>query len=150
MILDQIENLRQYASLHPGIAGVVQFIASNDLPSLPLGKHEIDGRRVFVIRDMADGKDLAGARLEVHRGYIDIQIALDRPELIGYSPLARCHQVSQPYDDAGDIEFFADCPESWITLSPGSFALFFPADAHAPLAIRGKINKAVFKLEIRS
>ena len=148
MILDQIENLRRYTSLHPALAGVLQFIEANDLLGLPLGKHEIDGRRVFIIRDLAEGKDRRGARLEAHRRHIDVQIALDRPELIGYSPLARCQQVSQPYDDARDIEFFADSPESWITLFPGSFALFSPADAHAPLAMRGKINKAIFKLEV--
>ncbi len=150
MILDPIENLRLYMPLHPLIPRVVEFLAAGDLASLPLGRHEIDGRRLFIIRDLAGGKGHDGVRLEAHRNYIDIQIALDRPDVIGYRPLIRCQQVREPYDAARDIEFFADSPESWINLSPGNFAIFFPTDAHAPLAIPGPIQKAVFKLAVGS
>lgn len=148
MILDRIENLPLYIALHPLMRRVVDFLSAGDVASLPLGRHEIEGRRLFVVRDLAQGKGRSGALLETHREYIDIQIALDRPDVIGYSPLARCQKVREPYDAARDIEFFADSPESWITLSPGSFAVFFPTDAHAPLAIQGQIQKAVFKLAI--
>jgi YhcH/YjgK/YiaL family protein len=148
MILDRIENLRLYLPLHPLMRGVAEFLSAGDLASLPLRRHEIESRRLLVIRDMAQGKGRSGALLEAHRQYVDIQIALDRPDVIGYSPLACCRRVREPYDAARDIEFFTDSPESWITLSPGSFAVFFPTDAHAPLAIQGQIHKAVFKLAV--
>jgi YhcH/YjgK/YiaL family protein len=148
MILDRIENLRLYIPLHPLMRHVADFLSAGDMASVPLGRHEIEGRRLFVVCDLAQGKGRAGALLEGHRDYIDIQIALDRPDVIGYSPLARCQRVREPYDAARDIEFFTDPPESWITLSPGSFAVFFPTDAHAPLAIQGQIQKAVFKLAV--
>ena len=148
MILDRNENLRLYVPLHPLMRRVVEFLSARDVAALPLGPHEIDGRRLFVIRDMARGKGRDGALLEAHRKYIDIQIALDRPDVIGYSALARCQRVREPYDASRDIEFFGDSPESWITLSPGNFAIFFPTDAHAPLAIQGQIQKAVFKLAV--
>ena len=148
MILDRIENLRLYLPLHPMMRRVVEFLSAGDLASLPPGRHEIDGRRLFVVRDQAQGKSRSGALLEAHRDYIDIQIALDRPDVIGYSPLARCQRLREPYYAARDIEFFADPPESWIALAPGDFALFFPTDAHAPLAIQGQIQKAVFKLAV--
>jgi biofilm protein TabA len=146
MILDRIENLRQYGSLHPGIARAAAFVEANDLLQLAVGKHAIDEARLYVVRDLSTGKTLQGARLEAHRKYIDIQVALDRAELIGYSPLAACGQVSKPYDDARDIEFFAGAPQTWLTVAKGSFAVFFPADAHAPLAIDGQIHKAIFKV----
>jgi YhcH/YjgK/YiaL family protein len=146
MILDRNENLRLYVPLYPLIRRVVEFLSAGDVASLPLGPHEIEGRLCFVIRNLAQGKGREGAVLEAHHKYIDIQIALDRPDVIGYSPLARCQRVREPYDAFRDIEFFADSPESWITLAPGSFAIFFPTDAHAPLAIQGQIQKAVFKL----
>ena len=150
MILDRIENVKLYARVHPLMQRVVEFLSAGDPASLPVGRHEIDGRRVFVIRDLAQGKGRDGAVLEAHRKYIDIQIALDRPDVIGYSPLACCRQVREPYDASRDIEFFADSPESWFTLSPGSFAVFLPTDAHAPLAIQGQIHKAVFKLAVEA
>ena len=79
-----------------------------------------------------------------------------------YSNLIRGLQGRQPslehpdemknglgYDEKRDIEFF-DCePETWLTLQPGEFALFFPNDAHAPLVGGEKsIRKAVFKIRV--
>lgn len=146
MILDRLECLRRYAPLHPGIAATAAYIERINLHQLPLGKHELDAPRLYVIRDLSTGKGRDAARLEAHRKYIDIQIALDRPEVIGYSTTADCRQVSGSYDDGRDIEFYADSPQTWLTVAPGSFALFFPADAHAPVAIDGQIHKAIFKL----
>ena len=95
MIQDRIENLRQYAGVHPLIMQAADFMARTDLPALPLGRHEIAGATLFVVRDLSTGKGRAGARLEAHRKYIDIQIALDRPDVIGYRAASQCRQVSQ-------------------------------------------------------
>ena len=55
------------------------------------------------------------------------------------------------YNEKRDIEFF-DCePETWLTLEPGEFALFFPNDAHAPLVgDRANIRKVVFKIRVET
>jgi YhcH/YjgK/YiaL family protein len=150
MILDRIENLGQYAAVHALLAKAAQFIAGADLASLPVGKHEIDGRRLFVIRDNSQGTGLARARLEAHRKCIDIQIALDRPDVIGYRATAQCRRIAEPYDAAKDVELFDDPAETWLTVPPGSFAIFFPADAHAPLAIDGPVQKAIIKVAVEA
>ncbi|NQU75986.1 MAG: YhcH/YjgK/YiaL family protein [Planctomycetes bacterium] len=148
MIIDRIENARQYLNVHPLMGKVLDFLSRTDLAGLPLGRHEIEGGRLFLLTARFDGKGRSGARLEAHRKYIDIQISLDRPDDIGYKATDQCRLVSEPYDDEKDVEFFSDAVESWITVVPGSFAVFFPADAHAPLAVDGQVHKAVFKLAV--
>jgi beta-galactosidase beta subunit len=35
---------------------------------------------------------------------------------------------------------------TWVAVPPGSFAIFFPHDAHAPLGGEGRVKKAVVKV----
>ena len=52
------------------------------------------------------------------------------------------------FDAAKDVGFFGDRPESWLSLPAGHFAIFFPDDAHAPLAGRGTLKKAIMKIAV--
>ena len=72
--------------------------------------------------------------------------SLTKEELIDF-----CRKELTAYKVPKDIEFF-DCePETWLTLQPGEFTLFFPNDAHAPLVGEEKsIRKAVFKIRIEA
>jgi beta-galactosidase beta subunit len=36
-----------------------------------------------------------------------------------------------------------------VSVPRGSFAIFFPEDAHAPLAGRGALTKAIVKIAVR-
>jgi beta-galactosidase beta subunit len=47
-----------------------------------------------------------------------------------------------------DIQLFSDAPDTWINVKEGMFALLFPTDAHAPLACKGQIHKAIFKVAV--
>lgn len=147
MILDRLENIGQYLAVHPLMPAVMNFLNSNDLANLPPGRQEIDGSRLIVIADQSHGKGTS-ARLEAHRKYIDIQIPLDRDEIIGYRPTATCQVVAQDYNPEKDIAFYSDAVETSLTVPRGSFAMFFPQDAHAPLAIEGDIRKIIFKLQV--
>jgi YhcH/YjgK/YiaL family protein len=64
---------------------------------------------------------------------------------MGWRPVSICTQVDQAYDTERDIGFFKNAPESWTKVSPGSFVIFFPEDAHTPLVSNGEIHKAVLK-----
>ena len=39
-------------------------------------------------------------------------------------------------------------PAAWFPLGRGQFAVFFPDDAHAPLAATGSLHKVVIKVEV--
>jgi len=148
MILDSLANASAYAALHPGFRIAFDFLAASDLEQFPTGRHELDGQRLFVLfgRDAGRGRD--GARLETHRKYIDIQLVVSGQEEIGWKPAAECASCDALYDATRDIAFFADRPEVWLQLPPGRFAIFYPHDAHAPLAGSGEVFKAVCKVAV--
>jgi biofilm protein TabA len=148
MILDELSAARRYAKLHPGFQLGFDFLARTDLAQLDGGRHEIDGDRVFALINRDPGRGRAGARLEAHRKYIDIQFLVDGREEIGWRPTHTCSELSQPYDESRDVMFFADAPLTWIELPTSRFMIFYPEDAHAPLAASGDNVKAVIKVAV--
>lgn len=162
MVLDRLTGWRRYASLHAGFPAAFTALIEPGIASLPLGKHSIDGDRLYLMVGRDNGRGREGASLEAHRRYIDIQLALAGQEEIGWLPLAdcvaartsasaasaACITADEPYDAGRDIAFYSARPESWLTLSPGTFAIFFPDDAHAPLAGQGQVLKVVAKVAV--
>ena len=146
MILDALSEWRRYSDIHPAFPQAFAYLAGADLSSLPAGRLPIDGERLFVIVDDREGRGPEGARLEAHRTYLDLQVTIEGTEVIGWRPLDLCHHPSGRFDGERDVGFFEDPPESWVTVPPGRFAVFFPADAHAPLAGRGALKKAILKI----
>ena len=149
MILDTLAQAGRYAGLHPAFARAFDFLKTADLASLPAGRHEIDGSRMYVSIDHQEGRGRSGARLEAHRRYIDIQLTIEGDEEIGWSPMEVC-PPGTPFDAAKDICFFDGQPHAWLAVPRGTFAIFFPEDAHAPLAGLGLLRKAIVKIEVRA
>ncbi len=148
MILDTIARSDQYLSLHRGFAAGFAFLRRPDLLELESGRYEIDGSRIYALVDRSPGRGHVGAKLEVHRRHIDIQASPDGREVIGWQALADCHTVESPFDEDRDVGFFVDRPAVWLPLAAGAFMIFFPDDAHAPLAGEGTLHKVVIKLAV--
>ncbi len=148
MILDDLKNAARYHVLHAGFRLGFEFLARPDLESLDSGRYELAGDRLFALVNRDPGRGHEGARLEAHRKYIDIQMLVSGSEEIGWRPTAECGQLTDPYDEARDIMFFADPSHVWINLPVGKFMIFYPEDAHAPLASRGENVKAVIKVAV--
>ncbi len=164
MLLDRLEQADRYVELHPGLAAGFYYLRRVMMEGAAPGRHELDGERLFVIVSQDDGRGRGAAKLESHRRYIDIQMplalvaegdssglpspSLSADEVIGWRAVADCRDVETPYDEVRDIAFYRDVPESWLTLPPGVFAVFFPEDAHAPLAGQGRVLKAIVKVAV--
>ncbi|PYR92141.1 MAG: YhcH/YjgK/YiaL family protein [Acidobacteria bacterium] len=146
MILDTLVRSGRYIALHPAFARAFDVLANRDLTTLEPGRHEIDRDRIYVSIDHNEGRGREGARLEAHRRYLDIQFTIDGGEEIGWMPLHQCRHPAGPFDLSKDIQFFSDLPRTWVAVPPGHFAIFFPEDAHAPLAGRGFLKKAIVKI----
>ena len=148
MILDVAARWGQYTALHPLFDRAFRFLASTDLRLLPPGRHPLDGERLYLSIDHVHGRGRDGARLEAHRRYIDIQYTIEGAEEIGWLPLASCGAPAGPFDEPKDVGFFDARPTSWLAVPEGTFAIFFPHDAHAPLAGRGAVKKAIMKVAV--
>lgn len=154
MILDTLNGSDRYLALHPLFARAFAFLHSTDLHALESGRHVIDGEQLFAIVEACPGRTRAEAKLECHRRYIDIQLVLEGVDEMGWKPTAECVDPATDYDAARDIRFFNDAPSSWIATPRGSFCLFFPDDAHAPLVSTlkgtsaGMIRKVVVKIAV--
>lgn len=145
MIIDTIDNLGKYAALNPLFGKVADFIAKNDLLTLEAGKYEIEGKDLFLNRNLSRGKTKEEARIESHNLMIDIQIPLNVPEAMGYTPREELPECE--YNDVKDITFYPGLAKEYITIYPGQFVIFFPQDGHAPCVSEVEIEKAIFKVK---
>ncbi|MFH1717858.1 MAG: YhcH/YjgK/YiaL family protein [Planctomycetota bacterium] len=148
IILDKLQHAERYYDMNPAFEKAFAFLRQNDLAELPAGRHEIDGDRLFCIISKGPGRSRAEAKLEAHRKYIDIQYVIAGIDEMGFRPAADCKLTDTSYDADKDIEFFKDQPDSWTQVQAGAFVIFFPQDAHAPLAGSGEIHKAVLKIAV--
>jgi YhcH/YjgK/YiaL family protein len=148
MILDALARADRYVSLHPAFLRAFEFLGRPDLALLGAGRHAVDGDRLYVSIDHQEGRGREGARLESHRRYIDIQFTIEGDEEIGWTPVDDCTAPAGPFDDDRDIRFYEDRPRTWLAVPRGRFTIFFPEDAHAPLAGRGLLKKAIVKIAV--
>ena len=148
MIVDTIENLGKYVALNPLFADVVEFLKNHDLQNMEPGKYPIKDKDLFMNLQVAQQRTKDTAFLETHIEMIDIQIPITCAETFGYTPL--CDLPAFDYNAEKDITKYGDTkPQTFVTVNPGQFAIFFPQDGHMPCIIdEPEIKKAIFKVKI--
>lgn len=146
MIIDALNNLKDYVSLNPLFKDVVEFIQKTDLASQGPGIVKIQGDDLFANFTVANGKTPDQAKLETHDKMIDIQIPISTKETMGYIPRVKLKEAD--YNPQKDITFYDEKPESFVDVNVGEFAIFFPQDGHAPcISDEEKIQKVIFKVK---
>lgn len=106
----------------------------------------------FALEQVYQAKPRGDVFLESHRKYIDVQLVLsgaERMEVIDISRLT----VSQPYLAERDLIKYADfTATSWLTMTAGNVAIFFPVDGHLstqlPDAGPVLVRKSVVKVPV--
>ena len=134
MIIDTIENLGKYVALNPLFADVIEFLKNNDLRTMEEGKYPIKDKNLFLSVQVAKQRTKESAFIETHIEMVDIQIPISCAETYGYSPL--CDLPEFEYDAEMDMTKYGDTkPQTYVTIKPGQFVIFFPQDGHAPCII---------------
>ena len=64
----------------------------------------------------------------------------------GWSERADLRKPLGEFDAGKDIRFFDDEPQTFYTLRPGQFTIFFPEDGHAPMIGEGNVRKIIVKV----
>ena len=147
MIIDTIENLGKYVALNPLFADVIEFLKNNDFRTMEEGKYPIKDKNLFLSVQVAKQRTKESAFIETHIEMVDIQIPISCAETYGYSPL--CDLPEFEYDAEMDMTKYGDTkPQTYVTVKPGQFVIFFPQDGHAPCIIdEQEIKKVIFKVK---
>lgn len=148
MIFAPIVEFATYLPMHRLFEQVEKSLITMDFDSVVGQKVIIEGDSLFAMPSFNKARLMADAPLEAHNRYIDIQICLQGEETIGWRDRAECLQSTGQFDYTKDIIFYNDAPTNFIKLQPRTFAIFYPADCHAPLIGEGFIKKVVFKVAV--
>ena len=145
MILDSLDNIGSYASLNPLFAEAIRFLRDTDLAALEPGKIILQPDRLIVNVNAIPPKTAEEAKLETHVEFIDIQVPITAEETMGYTPAEYLPEAS--YDAATDMTLYPGRAANYFTLKPGMFAVFFPADGHAPGITPTGLKKIIIKVK---
>lgn len=150
MILDSIERLQSYSTLHPRFKKAMESIMAANYNELQPGEIKWDGEdiRAIVIHDQLVNEKESTDYFECHNTYIDIQIVYEGVEQVGWKSRTNCLLPRGEYNTEKDVLFYEDKPELFFELKPAHFTIYFPDDVHAPMIGDGAIKKMVVKVRV--
>lgn len=151
MIIDTLANADKYISIHPLFAKAFEYIKSQNLDQLEIGKSDIsDGLKAIVAEKPGMTAAESIAKFECHNNNIDIQLCIHGNETIGWKPRSTCTSQKGDYNPEKDVVLYNDAPDMYFQLTNNQFAIFFPEDVHAPMiAVNDQpVKKLVIKVKI--
>ncbi|MBU3112195.1 YhcH/YjgK/YiaL family protein [Clostridium lacusfryxellense] len=146
MVIDKLSNAAQYYGLSGRIEKALKYLQNTDLKNLEIGKHEIDGKNIFVAVSEYDAKDIELGKWEAHKNYLDIQYVVSGKEKIGYASIDEMKMVGE-YNKVKDV-MFLEGEGDLLLVNEGTFAIFAPQDAHMP-GIKVNAGQHVKKIVVK-
>jgi YhcH/YjgK/YiaL family protein len=146
MIIDRLANRTPLYQLPARLARALDYLRDNDLRSVPLGRHDLDGDRLFALVQEYTTRAADQCVWEAHRNYIDVQFVALGVERMGVANLSQMRE-REAYDAVRDVAFFEPGVEL-VTIRAGMFAIFGPEDVHSPGQAAGEpglVRKVVVK-----
>lgn len=150
MIFDILDNSGLYESLIPGMREGIEYIRKFLQNPVPDGKYQIDGDDVYALVQTFDPLSVDEAKWEAHKRYLDIQFLVSGQELMYYEHVDRLTPTTPYIEETDKINFAGDGGIA-LNMWPGTYAIFFPEDAHKPKCgwgEPGEIKKVVIKINL--
>jgi YhcH/YjgK/YiaL family protein len=147
VILDRLDNPAVIALLPSRLKQAIEYLRSTNLTMLPLGRHDVDGDRLFALVQEYTTRRPDECVWEAHRMYIDVQYVVRGTERMGFADIAKARE-REPYDAARDVAFF-EPGDDYVTVSEGMLAIFGPEDVHSPCGAAGQpapVRKIIVKV----
>ena len=136
----------QYFLTHPAWGKAIDWLKTNQ--NQPDGEYEIAGRNLFAIVQTIEPQPRAECIFEAHRDYIDLQYCISGGELIEWAPLQTLTPKGEFSTDKDYGHYLVPEVATSILMTPGTFGIFFPADAHMP-KIKDGINTTTKKVVVK-
>ena len=126
---------------------VAQWLQKTDLNALPLGRNEI-GEGAYA--NVAEYETRLANVYELHRRYIDVQLLARGEEAVYVADKENALEPQGEFNEAGDCILYADADKArCVKVSPTSYQLFFPSDAHKPCMAVGDAPQPVRKICVK-
>lgn len=128
---------KRQAEFPPVIEEALEYLRAHDFTKLPDGRYYPRGKEhgdeMFADVQRYETKPAEECYPEAHKRYADVQFIAEGSEYLGWCPFSPELQEHAAYNDILDIAFYERLvPESTLILKPGSFAVLYPEDVHAP------------------
>jgi len=147
MILSTIKDGATYSAISPLVKEAIEWLQNWNEADFKPGKVELPSGIVIKFQEPAL-VPAEKARFEAHKRFIDIQVPLKGPEVMGWVPVEELKNVLEPYNETKDVAFFGDSAVNLVNVYPGQMALFFPEDGHAPNIGIGNHRKLCIKIPV--
>lgn len=161
MIVDHISNWRRYG-FGPAWEEVMRWLeayapngsVSNNSAQATMpedGVHPVAG--AFINVATLTSRISSECRYEYHKRFCDVQMVLEGREWL-FNAATTGLTPDGAFDTQSDVGFFSPAPAevSRVTLTPGTFALLFPWDAHLPAiavdGVQAPLRKCVGKIPL--
>lgn len=148
MIFDNIVNADTYANLNPRIKQAFDYLKQTDLNALPVGRVELDGKKLFILVQEYSSKLPGAGKWEAHKNYIDLQYIVSGTEKMGFAPITRL--TLGDYNPDKDFQTLSG-EGVFVPMQSGDYMLLFPQDGHMPgMAIDEStlVKKVVVKIAV--
>jgi YhcH/YjgK/YiaL family protein len=132
------------AFLHAGI----DYLCNADFRKLDDGKHEINDQCYVSIASYVT-EPAENRKPESHKQYIDIQYIVEGEEAIGCADMTFAGKLREEIPE-NDLLFYETVnKETYLSMVPGSFAVFYPWDVHRPNCSLGDAGSSVRKAIVK-
>lgn len=145
MITDKIQNLHRYMGISSNLDIALNYLMSHDIRNID--EHmEINGNEVYINRQTLTLVSFPERAWENHFSYIDIHVAIEGSEILGY--------LNDPDSlHWSDVNMEKDCEISrdavdapTVSIKPGMCAIVWPGEPHKPNIGEGTYTKLVVKV----
>ena len=147
MIYAKLSDAKAYMGIHPRLDRALALLTEDFLATVGTERQSLEGDALFVTRfDVSTSADETRS-FEYHRRYLDIFTLAKGAERVDIAAPGELEVTVQ----SGDFWGCKGTAEQSVTLTPGSFLVLFPGDAHRPgmaAAELEDISRIVFKILI--
>ena len=146
MILAKLTESSQYMGICPLLDEALRHMTPAFLAGVGEQTIHLQGDALYATRFTYETVSPEESVFEAHRRYLDIHIMMEGEERID---LAHPDALTPAGESIGDFYPYAGWPEQSVLLSPGSFLVVFPGDAHRLKLHTGErktVSKVVFKI----
>lgn len=126
---------------------VAEWLQKTDFNALPLGRNEI-GEGAYA--NVAEYETKLKNVYELHRRYIDVQLLGRGEETVYVADKEDALEPQGEFNVEGDCILYAGASRSQgVVVSPESYQIFFPSDAHMPCMAVGNEPQPVRKICVK-